>query len=92
MGEDDLSAEAEKYHDYHFYEFARKCDAGWAKLKNWPTQWHSLGEAACHYIGLLIDSHAWRGILRANGGGGWSTIVRGEEVKATYFPGSKSCK
>jgi len=27
-----------------------------------------------------------------NGGGGRRTIVRGEEVKATYFPGSKSCK
>ena len=22
---------------------------------------------ACPYVGLLIDSHAWRGILRANG-------------------------
>ena len=75
-----------------FYEFARKCAAGRAKLKNCPTQWHSLGEVACHFFGLLIDSHAWQGILRANAGGGWSTIVRGEEVKTTYFPRSKSCK
>ena len=75
-----------------FYEFACKCAAGRAKLKNWPTQWHSPGEAACHCIGLLIDSHAWQGILHANKGGGWSTIVRGEEVKVTYFLGSKSCK
>ena len=75
-----------------FTEFASKCASGREKIKNWPTQWHSPGEAACHYIGLLIDSHAWQGILRANRGGGWSTIVRGDEVKATYFPRSKSCK
>jgi hypothetical protein len=41
---------------------------------------HSPGKMACPNVGLFIDSHAQQGILHANGRGGWSTIVKGEEV------------
>ena len=79
---------------YYFFGFARYCIARRAKLKNWPTLEHSPGEAACSNVERYMDSHARRGILRANGGGGWSTIVRGEEGgggnKRLPFPGLKA--
>ena len=63
-----MMAEAENTMIYQVYEFARKCAAGRAKLKNRPPQWHSPGEAACPFVGLLIDSHGERRILCVNGG------------------------
>ena len=50
--------------------FARLCATERAKFKNWPMSRHSPGEAACPKAGLFIDSHAQKGILRANRGGG----------------------
>jgi hypothetical protein len=38
--------------------------------KNWPMWWRSPGEAACHYVSELIDSHAWQGTLHARAGDG----------------------
>ena len=70
-----MLAEAEKHHLLSFFTW--KCDAGRAKLKNWPKLQHSPGEAACLNSSLFIDFHAQQEISCVNGGGGGRTIVRG---------------
>ena len=41
-----------------------------AKLKNWPTQWHSSEEAACHCVGQSTDCHVQAGDNVCKGGEG----------------------
>ena len=84
-GEDDLLAETKKYHDLSFlwvYTLGRCREGGNFTSADVACHLprHSTGEVACHYVSLYINSHAQQGILSVNRGGGWSTIVRGEEV------------
>jgi hypothetical protein len=50
----------------------------------------SPGEAACSNVEIFDNSLARQGILHARVGGGCIVILREEEVKATYFLGSKT--
>ncbi len=50
--------------------FVQKCNTGRTKLENWLTLGHSPGEVACPNVMQFIDSHAQRGILPVNRGGG----------------------
>ena len=91
-GGDDLSVKAKNTIIYIFMSLHVSALPGGRNLKIGQRNGTPWGRQHATTLAFFIDSHAWRGILGENGGGGCIVIVRGEEVKATYFPGSKSNK
>jgi len=51
---------------------------------------HSPGEAAFPNVGLFLDSHAQKGILRVTGGEGGAPLRGGGGKKRLTFPGVKA--